>query len=226
MSALALFGGSFCWGADLPLQPIRLSDDGRHFVRGESGAKWVAWGLPEDRRWACQAAFWEAVAKTCRQSPAVFCYDLMNEPVLPGDMPETDWLGGELGGKYFVQRLALDLAGRSREQIAEAWVNRMVDAIRKHDRRNRRSDHRRVAREVSGDVGKDAGSLGGLRRWRGTGLPPGGCRFRPPERHQPGLSPTTERTFLFRQFSVKEPADRPGRSCPVAGISGLCRRWL
>ena len=31
-----------------------------------------------------QARFWEAVAGRCAKSPAVFCYDLMNEPVVPG----------------------------------------------------------------------------------------------------------------------------------------------
>ncbi|MEQ9411796.1 MAG: cellulase family glycosylhydrolase [Fuerstiella sp.] len=92
--------------------------------------------LSEQDRWKAQAVFWEAIAKTCRDSPAIFCYDLMNEPVLPGNEPATDWLTGELGGKFFVQRLSLDLQGRSREEVAEAWVNTMVDAIRKHDQRH------------------------------------------------------------------------------------------
>lgn len=93
--------------------------------------------LSEKERWATQARFWEAVAKTCKDSPAVFCYDLMNEPILVGKgNPEISWLAGELGGKFFVQRLTLDLAGRSREEVAEAWVNRMVAAIRKHDRKH------------------------------------------------------------------------------------------
>lgn len=90
--------------------------------------------LDEQARWNVQAVFWSAVAEVCKDSPAVFCYDLMNEPVLPGAKPETDWLLGELGGKYFVQRLSLDLAGRTREQVAKAWVNRLVDAIELHDK--------------------------------------------------------------------------------------------
>jgi len=90
----------------------------------------------EKDRWDMQARFWEAIAKTCARSPAVFCYDLMNEPVLPGtDKTETDWLLGELGGKYFVQRISLDLAGRSRQQVAKQWVDHLAAAIRKHDRR-------------------------------------------------------------------------------------------
>ncbi len=90
--------------------------------------------LPEDRRWATQARFWEGIASTCSTSNAVFCYDLMNEPILPGPgAAETEWLAGEFGGKHFVQRIALDLAGRTREQVAKAWVETLVAAIRRHD---------------------------------------------------------------------------------------------
>jgi hypothetical protein len=92
--------------------------------------------LSESARWEAQAQFWEAVAKTCANSPAIFCYDLMNEPILPGAKPESEWLTGELGGKHFVQRISLDLAGRSREQVAKAWVDKQITAIRKHDRRH------------------------------------------------------------------------------------------
>lgn len=93
-------------------------------------------GLNESDRWAAQAVFWEAVAKACKGSPTIFCYDLMNEPILAGKKPTSEWLGGELSGKFFVQRLSLDLNGRSREEVAEAWVNRMVAAIRRHDKRS------------------------------------------------------------------------------------------
>lgn len=92
--------------------------------------------LDESNRWKSQAAFWEAVARTCKNSPAIFCYDLMNEPVLAGKEAVSEWLTGELGGKFFVQRLTLDLKERTREQVASAWVGTMVDAIRKHDDRH------------------------------------------------------------------------------------------
>jgi hypothetical protein len=94
-----------------------------------------AWydALTETQRWRTQAAFWEAVAKTCRSSPAIFCYDLMNEPILPGKEPASEWLAGAFGGKHFVQRIALDADGRSREQIALQWTRTMVEAIRRHD---------------------------------------------------------------------------------------------
>ena len=93
--------------------------------------------MDEAARWNVQARYWEAIAKTCAGSPAIFCYDLMNEPILPGsEKAETEWLAGEFGGKYFVQRITLDLAGRTREQVAKAWVDKLVAAIRKHDQRH------------------------------------------------------------------------------------------
>jgi hypothetical protein len=92
--------------------------------------------LSEKDRWDAQARFWEAIAGRCADSPAVFCYDLMNEPILPGAKPETEWLTGELGGKFFVQRITLDLAGRTQQQVAKAWVDRLAGAIRQRDRRH------------------------------------------------------------------------------------------
>ena len=89
--------------------------------------------LNETERWNAQAAFWRAIAKTCASSPAVFCYDLMNEPILPGKDPETDWLAGDLAGKYFVQRISLDAKGRERKELAAAWVKQLTSAIREHD---------------------------------------------------------------------------------------------
>jgi len=94
--------------------------------------KWYS-ELDEGARWQVQAKFWRAVAETCQASPAVFCYDLMNEPILAGEKPETDWLTGELGGKHFVQRITLALNGRSREEVAAVWVKLMTDSIREVD---------------------------------------------------------------------------------------------
>jgi len=95
-----------------------------------------AWydALGEAERWDVQARFWAAVAKTCAGHPAVFCYDLMNEPVMgkPGE-GEHPWLGGELGGMYFVQRISKDPAGGDNKEIAEAWVAKLTAAIRQED---------------------------------------------------------------------------------------------
>lgn len=98
-----------------------------------------AWydALEEPARWQVQARFWEAIAQTCAASPAVFCYDLMNEPLVPGpDASETQWLAGELAGEFFCQRIALDLKGRTPRAVAKAWVETLVAAIRRHDQRH------------------------------------------------------------------------------------------
>jgi len=89
--------------------------------------------LDEQARWNAQAQFWRTVADVCKDSAAIFCYDLMNEPILPGKKVETEWLAGEFGGKYFVQRISLDLAGRPRNQVAREWVKQMAAAIRQVD---------------------------------------------------------------------------------------------
>jgi aryl-phospho-beta-D-glucosidase BglC (GH1 family) len=90
--------------------------------------------LPEAERWQVQANFWEAIAKTCAGHPAVFCHDLMNEPIIgkPGK-DEHPWLSGELGGYYFVQRISNEPGDRAVNDIAAAWVEKMVAAIRKHE---------------------------------------------------------------------------------------------
>jgi hypothetical protein len=92
--------------------------------------------LSESKRWAVQARFWEAIAAICSKSPAIFCYDLMNEPIVTEDKKEKDWTPGEFAGKNFVQRLTLDFAGRTEREIAKAWVDQMAGAIRKHDRQH------------------------------------------------------------------------------------------
>ena len=90
--------------------------------------------LSESGRWEAQALFWAAVAKVCATSPAIFCYDLMNEPVMPGaGTKEKEWLVGEFGGKNFVQRITLDLAGRTEDDVARRWIETLVAAIRLHD---------------------------------------------------------------------------------------------
>lgn len=95
-------------------------------------------GLSEADRWSAQARFWAAVAARCEASPAVFCYDLMNEPFAAGgDRKPGDWYSGKtLGGYDFVQWIALDPHGRPREGIARAWIARLTAAIREHDRRH------------------------------------------------------------------------------------------
>lgn len=93
--------------------------------------------LNDKERWKAQANFWGAVAKQCANSPAIFCYDLMNEPVVHGGKKKgSDWLGPAFAGKHFVQRITLELDDRPRPEIADAWIKTLVDAIRKQDKRH------------------------------------------------------------------------------------------
>ena len=93
--------------------------------------------LGEADRWLAQARFWEAIARRCAESPAVFFYDLMNEPVVPGgDKRQENWLGPAFGDKHFVQFITRDRAGRDRPEVARQWIETLIAAIRKHDRRH------------------------------------------------------------------------------------------
>lgn len=93
--------------------------------------------LDEQKRWDAQARFWETVATRCANSPAIFCYDLMNEPVVAGGQKKRDdWLGPAFAGKHFVQFITLETKGRPRPDIARQWTRHLVTAIRKHDRRH------------------------------------------------------------------------------------------
>jgi len=93
--------------------------------------------LSEVERWNQQAGFWTAVARSCSGSPAVFCYDLMNEPVVPGAKRSPgDWLGPPFAGKYhYVQFIALDPGDRPRARIAAEWIRKLKGAIREQDSR-------------------------------------------------------------------------------------------
>jgi hypothetical protein len=98
-----------------------------------------AWydALSEDERWNEQVRFWDAVAGRCAKSPAVFCYDLMNEPVVPGGRrTDGDWLGPPFGNNHFAQFVTLDQRERERPAIARLWIHLLVAAIRKHDDRH------------------------------------------------------------------------------------------
>jgi hypothetical protein len=94
----------------------------------------AAWydNLDTRNRWAAQARFWEAVSATCARSPAVFCYDLANEPII-GGARKDGWYTGRMGDYEFLQRLSLDQGDRPGEEIALEWTRLMVSAIRKHD---------------------------------------------------------------------------------------------
>ena len=95
-----------------------------------------AWydALPENERWEVQANFWRAVAEAGKNSGAIFCYDLMNEPVVAaGQKPQKDWLGPGFAGKHYVQFINKSLEGRGRVDVAKAWIEKLVNAIREKD---------------------------------------------------------------------------------------------
>src|SRR5579872_65190 len=92
--------------------------------------------LSEQDRWNVQARFWQAVAERCQDSPCVLCYDLMNEPVVPGGRRNAgDWLGPPFAGKHFVQVITLDQKERPRPEIARQWISHLVTAVREKDTR-------------------------------------------------------------------------------------------
>jgi len=98
--------------------------------------KWYV-DLDERGRWNAQARFWQSVAATCAESSAIFCYDLMNEPVVPvGKRKNGDWLGPPFGGKHFVQFITLDQKDRPRPDIAQKWVTHLTAAIHTRDQRH------------------------------------------------------------------------------------------
>lgn len=91
--------------------------------------------LKERDRWEAQAFFWETVAKTCAGSPAVFAYDLVNEPGAAGKR-EEGWYLGRMGDVEFCQRLTLEPGKRTGDEIFGEWTRQMVAAIRKHDQKH------------------------------------------------------------------------------------------
>jgi hypothetical protein len=101
-------------------------------------AKVPAWydQLQEPARWEVQAKFWKAIARVAAGNSAVFCYDLVNEPVI-GEPREGEhpWILGELGGFYFVQRIAYNRARRPAEEVAAEWLRLLRAAIREEDQR-------------------------------------------------------------------------------------------
>jgi len=86
-------------------------------------------------RWHVQAFFWEMIAKRYRNQPAIFCFDLMNEPVVPGKTrPAGGWLGKEYAGKSYIQFITLEGMAGNRGGIAIEWLQQLKQAIRKHDK--------------------------------------------------------------------------------------------
>jgi len=114
---------------------LRVDVTGLCLYRIKDVPAWLD-ALDEPGRWRAQACFWREVASVCRDHPAVFCLDLMNEPIVGAAKEgEPAWLAGEMEGFHFVQRIARELQGREPAAVAAAWVAAMTAAIREVDPR-------------------------------------------------------------------------------------------
>ena len=107
----------------------------------EEGRAPVVRRLSENRSGGmCRHASGRPWPSGAADSPAIFCYDLMNEPVVPGGTRKPgDWLGPPFLGSdsgYFVQFITLEQKDRPRPAIARQWCHKLVAAIRKHDQRH------------------------------------------------------------------------------------------
>ena len=110
---------------------IRLKITGLACYKIKDRMDWYD-SMDEQDRWKTQAFFWETIASTCAESPAVFAYDLVNEPGAIGKRTDG-WYLGRMGEVEFCQRLSLDAGKRNGDEIFREWTKRMVSAIRKHD---------------------------------------------------------------------------------------------
>jgi hypothetical protein len=110
---------------------VYLDLTGAASYRKEESPPWYA-EASEAERWAIQARFWEVVAARCAKSPAVFAYNLMNEPLIPGEAAK-EWLTGQLGPFSFCEHLTKNRGTRSRADVAKAWLDMLVPAVRKSD---------------------------------------------------------------------------------------------
>lgn len=114
---------------------LYLDITGLGSYRKEDAPAWYD-GLSEEGRWSAQARFWEAVAGRLAGSRAVFCFNLMNEPVIPSDpRAPGQWLAPPFEDSYhYVEFIALDPRSRPRAEIARRWVAKMAAAVRRSDR--------------------------------------------------------------------------------------------
>jgi len=86
-----------------------------------------------------ESTFWGAIAKRYADEPAIFAYDLQNEPLIMAADSNLKPVGcfPMSEGRHFcyVNAHRLD-AAVGREETARRWTAAMVDAIRAHDRRH------------------------------------------------------------------------------------------
>lgn len=114
---------------------IRLILTGLGSYRPGDQPSWYT-AVTTGERWAIQAEFWRSVAARVRTSPAIFAYDLQNEPIVPADAPLSAWTGGEICGLHFAHAVAREPGALGPEQLAQDWVRALSTAIRNVDDRH------------------------------------------------------------------------------------------
>ena len=78
--------------------------------------------------------FWEAIAGECAGNPAVFCYDLMNEPFIAGGPRKPGTVFRHVAGWVRLHSVHFTgYGGRPRDQVAGQWIATLTAAIRRRD---------------------------------------------------------------------------------------------
>ncbi len=87
-------------------------------------------------RWAKQKLFWRSIAEELNSNPAVFAYNLMNEPVVSVGCdtdPDCAWTPGSgLGGFHFVQNITRT-PGIPVSATLKEWISVLIEEIRIED---------------------------------------------------------------------------------------------
>ncbi|HEV2703771.1 MAG TPA: cellulase family glycosylhydrolase [Steroidobacteraceae bacterium] len=114
---------------------IYLDITGLGSYRPENDPLWYV-NLSERDRWIAQSQFWATIAKTLADKPGIFTFNLMNEPIVSGDVLEQGaWVhANSIRGLHYNNFINLDPKGRDRTSIASAWIDQMRGAIRKYDK--------------------------------------------------------------------------------------------
>lgn len=113
--------------------PLRLHIVGLGCYHRQRVPAWYD-ALEQDERWRVQAMFWQTLAARYRGCGTIFCFDLMNEPLVPARCRrERGWLGQDYHGSHFTQYIALAGTPPTRSAIARAWTQMLASAIRRTD---------------------------------------------------------------------------------------------
>jgi hypothetical protein len=100
------------------------------WVKSEAPAWYDAMTYRE--RWTVQQFFWREVAKVTKDSPAVFAYELVNEPSISAN-PDTPWYQHEMGGYTFTALIARGVPLFQQVGVGREWLIMMRDAVKQSD---------------------------------------------------------------------------------------------